>query len=215
MSGVTARLGFRFQDWFLLREALRHLHQVLTISWQQGSRDPRSDIRRCPIQFALEARVTISDAAPEWDSLVIEDGRIKVIEIKSGQMSADDRRALWRRIRKETAASVEKMAQVDPVLVIDPSRAGNYDAFRKLAEFASQIPGPPPLPVAPPPSVSDAAIPAAFCPTAECRKSPPGTAQDAKRLIQKRVLLGRIARVELAGEFAPEGFGVAEHLVRA
>ena len=157
MSGVTARLGFRFQDGFLLREGLRQLHQVLAVSWQQGSLDPCSDIRRCPIQFAIEAGATVSDAAPEWDSLFIEDGRTKVLEIKSGQVSADDRRAIWRRIRKETAASVEKIAQVDPVLVIDPSRTGNCDAFCKLAEFASQISGPPPLPVAPPSSVSDAA----------------------------------------------------------
>src|ERR1035441_8870461 len=157
MSGVTARLGFRFQDGFLLREALRQLHQVLAVSWQQGNSDPRSDIPRCPIQFAIETGATVSDAAPEWDSLVIEDGRTKVLEIKSGQVSADDRRAIWRRIRKETAASVEKIAQVDPVLVIDPSRTGNCDAFCKLAEFASQISGPPPVPVAPPSSVSDAA----------------------------------------------------------
>lgn len=152
MSGTDARLGFRFQDWFLLREVLIYLRRVLANSWRQGSIEPREDISRCPVRFGVEAATTPAEAEPTWDSLVIEDPRKRVIEVKSGEVDAKDRRTFWQRIRKEVAR--ERIDETSPVLVVDPSKIGNCESFRELTKVAIAHSGSP-LPAEAPARVAD------------------------------------------------------------
>jgi len=135
MGGTQARLGFRYQDAFLLLEVLTCIRRVLAISWSSGSLNPRLDIARCPVRFGVEAP-TQAVQAVEWDTLSITDGTMTVSEVKSGQLKREDGRTLWRRLRREIAAKGNSGQLIVPRLVIDPARSEAAEAWRQLAHAA-------------------------------------------------------------------------------
>src|SRR4051812_37323075 len=118
MSGEFARRGFIFQDLYLLQRALLEAANQFT----DESRT------RQDVQFAVEARTVASDnATAPWDVLFLSGNECEVTEVKSGQLSRDDRLIFWRRLRRETAAHAYLII---PSLVLDPSSGVNVELWQ-------------------------------------------------------------------------------------
>jgi hypothetical protein len=96
VSGVTARSGFRFQDLVLAERVLAYIleRRAAKIAGREFA----------SLHFGVEAVPSSQVGTPEWDILQREGLRLTLEEAKSGEISADDRWQLWRRIRKTVAS---------------------------------------------------------------------------------------------------------------
>lgn len=96
MSGVTARRGFAFQDLLLADRVLEYATRARACDIDGSPRPPEP-------QFGVEASGAASDeGGPEWDLLEQHpEGNVWLEEVKRGQMDADDRKALWLRVRAQ------------------------------------------------------------------------------------------------------------------
>ncbi|MDQ0878963.1 hypothetical protein QFZ77_007622 [Paenibacillus sp. V4I3] len=135
MSGLIARYGFRFQDLFLLKKIIAHIGEI-----QRAKTDgtpPPAELR-----FGVEASVPTSEAK-DWDVLVLRTHVKQVMEVKSGQITAEDRRAFWLRLREELFRAGEQHDQILPVMVIDsekpPSAAEAWAALGTRMTFEENL----------------------------------------------------------------------------
>ncbi len=91
MSGVDARVGFAFQDLVLAERVLKHLLEQRTASIV-GTSLPEP-------KFFVEASPSPGQA-PEWDLIQSDGTELVLEEAKSGEIKAEDRWVLWRRMRR-------------------------------------------------------------------------------------------------------------------
>ena len=135
MAGIDARRGFLFQDSILVERVLAY-RILCRQSELEGCEPPRSPL------FGVEAPPG-HDTATEWDLLTISDStsRMTILEeVKGGDISRDDRNALWRRVRKSFRShegfSVRLTVDADNL----PSQATHW---AKLAATSASVACPP------------------------------------------------------------------------
>lgn len=141
MSGDIARGGFIFQDTYLLKRLLEAAAGRLDELWK--NRVPASWCDHDLARFGIEAKSRPVDPGVErpWDIFIERAGRVELIEVKSGELSRDDFRVFWSRLRREPR-SVEpngERGRLIPVLVVDPQKAGGH--LEKLRQLAAHMEG--------------------------------------------------------------------------
>ena len=151
MSGFVARSGFQYQDLYLLFRVLQNASNSLHDAWGSGITDVISVLDRNHVLYGIEAprRVTSIPGTPEkperdWDVLVLAKDRLEFAEVKSGEVSKQDRLAFWSRLRRELIKASDSKVGIVPVLVVDPDNAGELEKWRQLASLASGFKGAPP-----------------------------------------------------------------------
>ncbi len=129
MSGQTSRSGFLFSDIYLLDLALRDSLDVdLSILSGQADGKPK---------YGIEASIKDGDDK-DWDVLVIETDKCRVQEVKSGAISAQDRRVFWLRIR--SLVSDNGHEKVVPQLVVNSeNRPAAFPAWQGLRAHAISV----------------------------------------------------------------------------
>ncbi|PFR51063.1 hypothetical protein [Bacillus cereus] len=110
MSGQTSRYGFRFQDLYLLRQVFMDI--------ADKKRDEITGTAHITKKFGVEAR-TPDTGTTDWDILVIDDEKHRVLEVKSGAVDQKDRVSFWLRIREEIFQAKQKEDNIHPGLVIN------------------------------------------------------------------------------------------------
>lgn len=131
MSGDTARGGFVFQDYYLLKRLLAEAAGRLDELWRRADRGGGDWRDHDLARFGIEAKVPTTGAVSEgwdlnardWDVLIERAGRLELIEVKSGVLTRGDMRVFWSRLRREGAGRGGKRTLV-PVLAVDPENAG-------------------------------------------------------------------------------------------
>lgn len=130
MGGDLARLGFRFQDLYLLLRVLKARADAYTQPPNSGA-DSTS--------FGIEAKSFVenedSSEGPAWDILIQCGTEVEIIEAKSGTISRQERSVFWRRLRSEHATPSANRHLI-PVLVVDPNRVGDLGRWQELAPLA-------------------------------------------------------------------------------
>ena len=139
MSGDTARGGFVFQDYYLLKRLLAEAAGRFDELWRRadhGGADWRDDDLA---SFGIEAKTRPAGAVSDvrdWDVLIRRIGRLELVEVKSGVLTREDMRVFWTRLRREGAGRGGERALV-PVLVVDPDKAGPM--LEKLRGLAATV----------------------------------------------------------------------------
>ena len=148
MSGHAARLGFRYQDLYLLLRVLQDASAYLDKAWNTGLPNGAGLLDGSPTRYGIEASLRTQGpadgttvAGPDWDVLVSHDDTLEFAEVKSGTISKDDRLAFWRRLRRELASSSSHVKAVVPILVVDPDKAGELGKWEELATAAAASSG--------------------------------------------------------------------------
>src|SRR5580698_583430 len=110
-GGRPARAGFMFQDLVLAERVVTHLarKRLATID---GTPPPASP------EFRVEAAVGDA-AAPDWDLVERGDHALVIEEVKSGALTAEDRRILWRRIRQTIANADVSSRRIEVRLTVN------------------------------------------------------------------------------------------------
>ncbi len=151
MSGHSARIGFHFQDLYLLFRVLRDASDSLEHAWQAAGLDVLQILDNKGVRYGIEASPRGPNAVcggeesgTDWDVLVLAENKLEFAEVKSGAISKTDREALWRRLRRELVNAPRDPTSIVPVLVVDPETAGSLSKWRELAGLASQGSGPVP-----------------------------------------------------------------------
>jgi len=126
VSGPTSRRGFKFSDVYILDTALSGcLDSQLEILEGAGS-TPET-------VFGVEAAPDGADS--DWDVLAIKSKDIEVQEVKSGSVTASDRKSFWIRLRKTISETSGSDQKVLPRLVINSdSKPTSYNAWKNFAE---------------------------------------------------------------------------------
>lgn len=134
-GGRSARFGFYFSDLHVIRRVLEDLVRQRAANIEGCEVPP---LRTLTIESAISA-----DGAPDWDILEEVVGQPLVIEeVKSGSVTAKDRRELWRRIRKTAALrDKEKGGPVRLVPRLTVRRQEKPIAHRRLWEILPSIVG--------------------------------------------------------------------------
>lgn len=130
-GGQPARWGFLFSDLVVARRILRHQVDVLRASLNGVEGPP-------DITFAVES--TLPTSARDWDIQERRTGGVFVVEeVKSGPVSAEARRVLWKRIRD--AVNSDPTAVVVPRLTTDKanptSHPGRWAALSRQSVAAA------------------------------------------------------------------------------
>jgi len=94
-SGRLARFGFRFSDLVLIKRALTHL---------KTRRAAKISGTAAPISPVFRVESPAATGAPDWDIQEDHGDALVIDEVKSGRLSADDRREMWKRIRRTAVA---------------------------------------------------------------------------------------------------------------
>jgi len=125
MGGDTARLGFRYQDLYLLR-------RILGAMAEHAETGVRPDVT-----FGIEGKASpdLQGDSPVWDVVLRLPTETEVAEVKSGAMSKAERSVFWERLRKEAGRTPVK--RIIPKLVCDPGKIGNIDPWTGLATAVS------------------------------------------------------------------------------
>jgi hypothetical protein len=105
MSGQNARAGFRFQDSYLLFRVLQGVVTEFNSTWDSldalastfATADQKFGIEAKP-RAQGESRAT--ESLHDWDVFVCLDTHPEWIEVKSGQISKEDRERFWCRMRE-------------------------------------------------------------------------------------------------------------------
>ncbi|PSA89253.1 hypothetical protein C6370_19950 [Bacillus atrophaeus] len=113
MSGQTSRYGFRFQDLYLLEQ--------IFLDIASRKKDEISGKIHKEKKFGVEAK-TPDTGTTDWDILVIDDEKHKVLEVKSGAVNQKDRVSFWLRIREEIFQTDIKPNDISPGLVINSDK---------------------------------------------------------------------------------------------
>ncbi|MGG4110314.1 hypothetical protein ABEV76_06485 [Bacillus subtilis] len=113
MSGQTSRYGFRFQDLYLLEQ--------IFLDIASRKKDEISGKVHKEKKFGVEAQ-TPDTGTTDWDILVIDDEKHKVLEVKSGAVNQKDRVSFWLRIREEIFQTDIKPNDISPGLVINSDK---------------------------------------------------------------------------------------------
>lgn len=124
MTGQISRFGFRYQDLYLLRLVLEKIKDEL-ISKINNTANLSSQLK-----FGVEAEVGQKD----WDILIIKDKKHELIEVKSGEVTKDDRKTFWLRLRKELNNSGNKPEEIYPILVISDPTITAYNEIKSLSQ---------------------------------------------------------------------------------
>jgi hypothetical protein len=155
MSGQNARAGFRFQDSYLLFRVLQGVVTEFNSKWDNldalastfATVDQKFGIEAKP-RAPGESRVT--ESLHDWDVFVCLDTYPEWIEVKSGQISKEDRERFWRRMRELLKALVSG-EELIPVLAADPDKLPQLDYWLNLRQYAQEFAGN--LPSTEPPQV--------------------------------------------------------------
>src|SRR3984893_5190481 len=136
MNGRTARLGFGYQDSYLLMRVLEDVRDGLSDAWENGIDDAIH-----PVRFGIEANTRYAQPAEssgepnllDWDVFIRIGPTTELTEVKSGTVRKSDRRAFWLRLRRELGAT---NARVHPALVVDPDKISDLATWQGLASSA-------------------------------------------------------------------------------
>ena len=128
MGGATARFGFTYQDRYLIKRVL------------QDVGDQALSGKPSLVVFGLESlgQAQSGEDGPLWDVVVRCVPETEVVEVKSGAVTATERRVFWRRMRGEfNRGGGDALV---PVLVCDPAKTDGLDHWRGLSEAATKFP---------------------------------------------------------------------------
>ena len=119
---------------------------ALQQAWDQRLADVLKVLEKEPVKYGIEASRRTSALGTggtelDWDVLVLSATKLEFAEAKSGTIAKDDRIALWRRLRRELVKPSNAALAVIPVLVVDPSKAGDLDKWQRLASTAATFTG--------------------------------------------------------------------------
>jgi hypothetical protein len=133
-GGVNAVKGFVYQwDYAVFRVLASEARQIL-IS------DQTED---CITSFTIEGRQT--PEGPAWDvAWTLRNGDIHLRECKDAEITADDRKAFYRRVRKEIAAGTDP-SRLWIGWVTDPGKQGRllqyFEGMARVAQTSTEIQG--------------------------------------------------------------------------
>jgi hypothetical protein len=121
---------------------------ALQQAWDKGLADVLSLLDKEDVKYGIEASRRSSVLGTgvtelDWDVLVLSATKLEFAEAKSGTIAKDDRIALWS-LRRELVKPSNAALSVIPVLVVDPTKAGDLDKWQKLAQTAATFMGSPP-----------------------------------------------------------------------
>ena len=150
MSGSRARRGFRFQDAFLLSRVLDELRLVLSDAWNRPGESEAGWTDGLSHTFGVEAKPRSESASRltenllDWDVSARLPDRDEWIEVKSGSVSKEDRRAFWCRMRETLSALQDDGGRFHPGLAADPTELDDLERWQELAVEATRFAGTPP-----------------------------------------------------------------------
>jgi hypothetical protein len=144
MNGHIARAGFLFQDLYLLFRVLRAASESLDSAWGTGRGEILDLLTDLPIQFGIEASLR-ADGSADWDILVLAKDKLEFAEVKSGQVTKEDRTVFWCRLRRELGRRTNCASQLTPILVVDPEKVESLTKWEELAGYARSFSGAPPV----------------------------------------------------------------------
>jgi len=137
MSGISARKGFLYQDYYLLKRLLSASAGRMDELWTRGGAEWSE---RGLSRFGIEARSIADDPSGEsrdWDVVVETSDGLELIEVKSGELKRSDALAFFARLRRESRQALGSSRAVILVLVVDPEKAG--ELYLKLRGLSAAV----------------------------------------------------------------------------
>src|SRR5687768_12622069 len=129
MSGRRARQGFQYQDGILIERLLR---DVVARRRAEIEGTPAPPSR----SFLLESSPN-NESSPDWDIVQITSPTPPVLEeVKSGAVDAQDRKTLWKRVRRSVAGLPSEPALVVRLVVDHDNPPTLHDAWSGVAAAA-------------------------------------------------------------------------------